>query len=452
MLPKSILEHTAVISHPVRKIAFMSVQIAPLRYLWRTLPFPRAFRRTVDRYYLYPRLKHISRVTTERMGSPSIVGFLQSGLGIGEAARQEALALCQAGLALGLRDISHLQGMKDLEDPVYADTDDFPAAGPLLIHANASETGMILRSLPAHLTRGRPIIGFWAWELAEPPLNWWRAYRYLSELWVPSEFVAEVFRPTCPVPLKVVPHPVQLPATMQLGRNDFGLSEKPCIFLCMADCRSDLVRKNISGCITAFKEAFGASEDVLLLVKLHHAAFVGRAVEELRREIGAARNILVETSLLSRAATGDLIRASDVFVSLHRSEGFGLPMAEAMLLGKPVIATAYSGNLTFMNSEVACLIDYSLTQVRAQRRPYAELKGAVWADPDLKQAAQAMTEMFASPERRRTQGELGRRHALRALSPVALLEAFIPWLSISPARPTEAFSREHGCEREGEPS
>ena len=98
MLPKSILEHTAVISHPVRKIAFMSVQIAQLRYLWRTLPFPRAFRRTVDRYYLYPRLKHISRVTAERIGSPSIVGFLQSGLGIGEAARQEALALSPVAL------------------------------------------------------------------------------------------------------------------------------------------------------------------------------------------------------------------------------------------------------------------------------------------------------------------------------------------------------------------
>lgn len=406
-----------------------------LRHLWRTLPVPAPLQRAVDRWYLYPRLDHIMRVVPAGEGVPSVVGFLQSGLGIGEAARQEVLALWQAGLRPGLRDISHLQGVRDLEDPAFADTDRFPKVGPLLLHANASETGAILRALPAGLTRGRPIIGFWAWELPVPPLNWWRAYRYLSELWVPSEFVAEVFRPTCPVPVKVVPHPVQLPPSRQRTRRDFFLPESPCIFLCMADCRSDLARKNIRGSITAFRQAFGEREDVQLVVKLHHAGFAGRAVMDLRREIGPARNIRLLTDLLDRGELADLMRSCDVLVSLHRAEGFGLPLAEAMLLGKPVIATDYSGNLTFMNREVARLVDFTLVPVQAERRPYTELRGAVWAEPDLAQAAQSMTELAASPEVRRGLGGRGRRHVERVLSPAALLEAFRPWMTVDSAAP-----------------
>ena len=406
----------------------MKPAVSLLRYLWRVLPIPGAVQRTVDRCYLYPRLDHIGPVAPQREGRPSIIGFLQSGLGIGEAARQEVVTLRQAGLEPGVLDISHLQGVKDFENLQFEDSVDFPAKGPLLIHANASETGTILRSLPTGMTRGRPIIGSWAWELTTQPRNWSRANRYLSALWLPSEFVADVFRPTCPVPVKVVPHPVQTPVGRGLSRVDFSLPGDSCIFLCMADCRSDLARKNILGCITAFKQAFEGQENALLLVKLHHVAFAGRTMAELQRAIGTAENIRLETDLLDRAALADLMLACDIFVSLHRSEGFGLPLAEAMLLGKPVIATGYSGNLTFMSPEVARLIDYSLVPVRAERRPYAELEGAVWAEPDPEQASRAMRDMFDSPELRQTLGERGRRHAQRVLSPNALLEAFRPWI------------------------
>lgn len=402
-----------------------------LRWCWRSLPIPSSLREWVDRFYLYPKLPCLTGPRDGNSGPLTILGYFHSGLGIGEAARQQVLALRHAGISHAWMDVSHVQGIRDLEDQRFTGVPAFPGTGPILVHVNASETGRILKYFPPRNLTRRPIIGFWAWELNRPPLDWWRAFQYLDELWVPSEFVAEVFRPASPVPVRTVPIPVQRPPTEGLGRIDFGIPEGTCLFLCMADGRSDLARKNISGSIRAFKMAHGDNPKAVLVVKLHHADFYMAEFRSLQGEMQGARNIRLLTQFLSSPAIGDLIRVSDIFVSLHRAEGFSLPLAQAMLLGKPVIATAYSGNMTFMNQRVARLIDYSLVPVRSSRRVYARIPGAVWADANLDQAASAMKELASIPALRTELGRAGREFAEGILAPERFLEALSPWVEHS---------------------
>jgi len=402
-----------------------------LRRIWRAFPLPLPLREWVDRIYLYPKIPGLGRHPVNRGGPLTILGYLNSGLGIGEAARQQVLALQRAGVPHAWADVSYVQGIRDLEDPRFAEPPDFPRAGPILVHANASETGRVLKSIPSDLLVGRPLIGFWAWELDRPPLVWWRAFQYLHELWVPSDFVAEVFRPHSPVPVRVVPTPVQPPPTEGLTRADFGLSEGSCIYLCMADGRSDLVRKNIAGAVRAFRLAHDGDPAATLVVKLHNVETSSEGFRHLQAVIQGASNIAVITRFLPSTAVGDLFRAADVFLSLHRSEGFSLPLAQAMLLGRPVIATAYSGNMTFMNHQVARLINFTLVPVRSERRVYAEVPGARWAETSVDQAAQAMVALTASPALRKEIGEAGRAFAARALAPKRFLEALAPWTGVS---------------------
>ncbi|MCX7182609.1 MAG: glycosyltransferase family 4 protein [Nitrosospira sp.] len=227
-------------------------------------------------------------------------------------------------------------------------------------------------------------IGLFFWELEKIPLEWLRLRHWLDEIWVQSDFVLKTFKKMS-VPVHKIPFVLNLKINKKLDRKYFKLPQKPFIFLFTFDYLSFYDRKNPEGVVSAFKKAFGNREDVYLLIKSTHANNDSIHARQLKSVIGQSLNIELRDQFLDSVEQLSLINLCDAYVSLHRSEGLGLGMAEAMALGKPVIATNYSGNLEFMSHKNSCLVKF--TKVNLQKYSYLYSDDQVWAEPDINQAA-----------------------------------------------------------------
>jgi glycosyltransferase involved in cell wall biosynthesis len=172
---------------------------------------------------------------------------------------------------------------------------------------------------------------------------------------------------------------------------------------------SSMARKNPMAAIAAFRAAFGDRPDRILLMKVGHPHHFPTEFAKLAAA-ATGPNIRLETWNLSTADNHALIAAADIVLSLHRSEGFGLVPAEAMLLGKPVIATAWSGNIDFMDADSAALVGYRLVPARDPRGTY-DIADAVWAEPDVAEAVAHLQRLADDAAARR---ELGARARLAA--------------------------------------
>ena len=213
----------------------------------------------------------------------------------------------------------------------------------------------------------------------------------LDCIWAPTQFVADAFRKRMPLPVREVLPGVELSEIEPVAKADLGIPPANYVFLFMFDMCSQMVRKNPLAVIEAFRAAFRRSEKATLVIKVsrgrsHPEAFA--QLEEAAREAGV---ILVD-DVLSRARAYGFIEMCDCFVSLHRAEGFGLCLAEAMLLGKPVVATNYSGNLAFMHPGNSLLVDYTFAEIAADNPIYKQ--GNHWADPSVEHAAAHMRYCF----------------------------------------------------------
>ncbi|MCS6851285.1 MAG: glycosyltransferase family 4 protein [Gemmataceae bacterium] len=231
-------------------------------------------------------------------------------------------------------------------------------------------------------------IGFWAWELETLPPAWVSNARYLDEIWTLSEFSARAIRAAVDVPVRAMGIPVEVPSFPVLPRSHFALPDDKFLFLFVFDMASILERKNPLAIIQAFERAFAGRPDVGLVIKYHRGEVDPGSTQRLRAAAERVPGVVLLDQTLSRLETYALMQVCDCYVSLHRAEGFGLTMAEAMLLGKPVIATNYSGNLDFMNSDNSLLVDYRRVPI-AQTLPIYP-QGAVWAEPSVEHAAALM--------------------------------------------------------------
>ena len=256
-------------------------------------------------------------------------------------------------------------------------------------------------------------IAYWSWELDTIPAEWPSFDGMFDEIWTPSVFVAEAMRSRFALPVFAMPHALA-PATPEpVSRSQFGIAQDDFVFLFMFDICSELERKNPAGLIRAFRRAFSSGEKVTLLLKTVRGDFDPAALQELRELAGEA-NVRFLDELASRERALGLIAMCDCYVSLHRSEGFGLSLAEAMLLGKPVIATGYSGNLDFMNPDNSWLVDYQLVPVTPRGTIY---QSGQWAQPSEEGAAQAMRFVFDDRTAARVRAERGARDVAQKLSP-----------------------------------
>ena len=352
-----------------------------------------------------------------------VAGELDRASGLGEGAR-----LMLAGLAeLGVPGWPLRAGLRvpgDAADMAIPEPGPLPPHVPLVLHVNAPHVPAALLRMPRSITRGRRVIGMWAWELPVAPPGWAVGTRFVHEVWAPSRFTAAALEPLLPGRVRVVPYCVasQPPQPAALDRAAFGLPDQAVIVLCSFSLASSFERKNPLGAIQGFRQAFGARADRLLVLKISGGDHWPEDVRRLREAAGGAANIRFETRTLPPADNAALLACADIVLSLHRSEGFGLVPAEAMLLGRPVVATDWSGNTDFMDAETAALVPYRLIPAVDPRGVF-QAPGAVWAEPDIGAAAQALQHLADAREARMALGARAQAAARHRLGPAALAAA-----------------------------
>jgi glycosyltransferase involved in cell wall biosynthesis len=227
--------------------------------------------------------------------------------------------------------------------------------------------------------------------------------------------MAENIGAVAPVPVTPVPPPVQRPAD---GVEPLRLGVPPgFLFLFVFDYLSTVQRKNPVGLIEAFRRAFAPGEGPQLLIKTINAPLRPLAEEEVLWAAHGRPDIHVVDRSLSAGELSGVMAACDCYASLHRAEGFGLTMAEAMALGKPVIGTGYSGNVDFMTSENSYLVDFTIGRVGAECEIYPP--EGEWAEPSIEHAAELMRRVYGDPQEARRLGAQAAEDIARTLSPEA---------------------------------
>jgi hypothetical protein len=349
-----------------------------------------------------------------------LTGYLGHTLGLGAAARGYVQALGAAGVPVSTVSVPlhHLAlpvelaaayGRHGFEDLVQHGRHGFE-----IVAVNADELPGFVERLGEDYFEG-PRIGIWGWETTSIPPRWQRAFALVEEIWVYSRFMAENIGAATSVPVLALPPPVQRPAEPAEPRR-LGVPDG-FLFLFVFDYLSTVQRKNPVGLVEAFKLAFGPGEGPQLLIKTINAPLRPLAEEEVLWAAHGREDIHIVDRSLSAEELNGLMAACDCYVSLHRAEGFGLTMAEAMAIGKPVIATGYSGNVDFMNGENSYLVDFTIGRVGPDCEIYPP--EGQWAEPSIEHAAELMGRVCRGPEEARTKGKTASADVARLLSPTA---------------------------------
>lgn len=264
-----------------------------------------------------------------------------------------------------------------------------------IIHINNSEWAESYLQFPEDVLLGRYNIAYWLWELEQLPKQWLPCIETIDEIWAPSEFICACYRQYTDKPVIKIPYSIHLKTPVEFDRMHFDLPEDVFLFLIMYDFKSISERKNPKGMVDAFCKAFAPEEananKIGLIVKINHVESK-QELNTLKEELQEYKHVYYITDNLSRKEVEALIASADVLVSLHRSEGFGLPLAEAMYLGTPVIATNWSATTEFMTDETACLVDYKMVLLDKQLGPYPA--GSRWAEADISQAVKYMQQLY----------------------------------------------------------
>lgn len=326
-----------------------------------------------------------------RASGVNVIGHVMGRSGVGEDVRMAARALEAAGIPFSLHDVRPSSGIPS-EEAVLAQqvSTELPYAINLFCMAGMEAVTMF--GGKPELLEGRVNIGFWPWELERWPDLWSHAPRLMDELWASTRFTAEAYRRSTDVPVFQMPMAVAVDQSEGLVRRDFGIAEGDFVFCFAFDGQSSFARKNPAGCIAAFRRAFPRGDEPVALVLKGLRVADSPDWQRIVAEARADSRILLLTESLARGALLDLYRAVDCFASLHRSEGFGRNIAECMLLGKPVIASNYSGNIDFTCPGTAALVDVDMTAVGEGE--YAFGAGQIWAAPAIDHAAALMRRMF----------------------------------------------------------
>ena len=342
----------------------------------------------------------------------NLYGFLKAENGLGQAVKMYARALEEKQIPHTLLNTDFL-GWLPQEDTSFDDrltTENRYAVN--VIHVNPDQWQDACGTFPRSHFDGHYNIGVWLWELERFPDEWIPMTAYVDEVWTPSEFIASGIRKITDKPVTVIPYGIETPFDETLARGDFGLKEEDFLVLMMYDSNSFASRKNPGAAIDAFREAFGENPaDAKLLIKISNPTPEDIAFVEERLTPGS---YILLTERMDRRKLNSLIRLCDVFLSLHRSEGFGLVLAEAMSLGTATVATNWSANTEFMPAGTACLVD--CRQVEVGNAYKYEQPGRTWAEPDVRQAAEYLRRLKEDPAFREEIARAGQDHIREQLS------------------------------------
>jgi glycosyltransferase involved in cell wall biosynthesis len=310
----------------------------------------------------------------------NVVGYFRRQCGLSNNARAIAALLESRGVVVRRITAKH----QFFQDNEFAS--DSPANADVTIWCvNASE---LIRNREFERSYSRYHVGVFMWELEfnQPP-GLHEAANCMDEIWCFSDFLMRAFSsvktPLIKIPMWISEHLNYL--------EEFSKDRRFSVMFAF-DCASIWRRKNPQAVITAFRRAFsnGASSDVRLIMKTHRIDQDRRFFRDLTRST-ADLPVHWITENLSRVEYWKLLRSMDVYISLHRSEGIGLTIAEAIAASVPVIATGYGGNVDFMDDRCTISVPHSMAPNDAHHGPYCA--GALWAEPDVNSAAVALQQI-----------------------------------------------------------
>jgi glycosyltransferase involved in cell wall biosynthesis len=326
----------------------------------------------------------------------NVIGYFQSPTGLGQSVRSLAAAVEDYGIPVRRIEAS-APTKRNRQEEAY-DVN--------LFHVNADASAAVVEEMGPALHGRRANIGYWYWESDRFPQFWRDRFAYFDEIWVASDFCRASIRSASPIPVELVAPAIPAAEGRGVGGSRSGLKASDFLFLTILDAMSVVERKNPVGTVQAFARAFSESSDVQLHVQISNAEQVPGLLPALEKA-GKDARVRISNGILGRPQIEDLLASCDAYVSLHRAEGFGFPIAEAMALGKPVIATDYSGNTDYLNEATGFPVHWkSLTLVQRTRDYEA---GTRWAEPDQAHAASQMRLVFEDRQEARRRGEAGRR-------------------------------------------
>lgn len=275
-----------------------------------------------------------------------------------------------------------------------------------IIHLNPPELMLAHFFLPHHLWKNRYNIGFWLWELESLPKDWIKSIKYVDEIWTPSEFISRTVRKYTKKPVHTMRYPIHPVIDAELIRSDYGLPDDRFLFITLFDFNSTIERKNPMATVEAYRRLESLRADVGLVIKINHVnEEVLKRLEVFTRGL---KHVYVVAKTLSDVETHSLIHLCDALISLHRAEGFGLTMAEAMYLGIPAIATNWSANTEFMKEDNSCLIDYEMIDIEQNHTFYES--GNKWADADVDHALSFMLRLVYDEDYYRKVSQNGEKY------------------------------------------
>ncbi|MDQ5872585.1 MAG: glycosyltransferase [Acidobacteriota bacterium] len=372
------------------------------RLVRRLLPAP--LRRRYHRYSLRRDFgidpdsggRHPSRLDVTLSRGVNLVGWFESPTGIGQSARAIARAAENAGLPVSRIEAGTLESGARFRAPHALN----------LFHVNADAAASIVELCGPAVHRGHANVGYWYWETEEFPRAWRDRFAYFDEIWVASEFCRAAIARVSDIPVIVVAPPVILDVTPLPVPPSPPAPPGSFRFLTICDADSVPERKNPLGAVRAFARAFSGNPLVSLTVRIANATNAPGLLAELEAA-GRGARVEIDTSPLDRGGIERLLAGCDAYVSLHRSEGFGLPIAEAMILGKPVVATAYSGPRDFLDESTGYPVRWTPAVQRAALPPYpADTR---WAEPDEAHAVDALSRVESDRVESARRAEAGRR-------------------------------------------
>lgn len=355
---------------------------------------------------------NLQRLFQKRKNGFNIHGYFTGESGMGQLSRAMRDAIKAANIPYKLINIDKTASRQDF---IKLENTEIPDKNINLFVVNADTIGKYVLNNPEKIAKTKYNIAYWAWELEEFPAHLWQKdFDFLDEIWALSEFAAKSISSSVDKPVFAFDPPVEFSIKKELTRKDLDLPEDKFIFLFSFDFLSHSPRKNPEGVINAFRKAFKNNEDVMLVLKFSNSKFKLPYKGQLYQTFQGLKNIKIIDDYLSRDEMYNLINLSDCYVSLHRAEGFGFGMAEAMYLGRPVIATGYSGNMDFMNSKNSFPVKYEVTKIKETIGPYQ--KGMLWAEPDINDAARKMKYVFENQIKSKKVAQVGQNYVQTYLS------------------------------------
>ena len=366
--------------------------------VWRLVPRP--IRQLVVRKVV-PQLPDQRRRLAHPAEPAIVVGFLRSTTSLGWTARQLVDIARSADLQVYGIDVANTVAAEHL--PASKMGVGVPSAAvvkgeaTLVVCVNPDQFRYAAAFLPPVIFENKYVVGHCVWELERIPDQWLGPLALLDEIWVPTEFVRRAFVASgVSTPCRIVPPQLDQPVSIGPDRGRFGIPSDAFAVLLAFSFRSGVVRKNPMAAVRAFLKAFPNESDVRLVFKVSDVDVEPSAWTTFRAEVGDDPRFVFVPEFLTDLEMWALFASIDVALSTHRAEGFGMIPAQAMLSGRAVIATGWSGNLDFMTPDNAVLLPYRLMPVSDVDERYV-IEGAGWAEVDEDATAVALQHLYADP-------------------------------------------------------